>query len=286
MPDPSLSGCPAQPKPVSWADRQTTVAHTLLSTREQRQGLGGPCWTVIQNSTASKQGLRCKLFPKVAVFLRAVDELGWMFFNLTFPGHHKSGLSKMSPYSAVTLSPGAGSPHLQPVISKALRMHLYQSTWYPLLSPSHTVSTPARQTPASVGLVHAQMCLPPLLCPRQHFQAQGLPVKGSGPRRLGRGSCQSSGALPTSPAPEPALPPPCPLPSAPNNKALSPSMPCPSQSLQGGQGGQTPPCWSLTGVLMRSRFPPSCGLGPVKAVFLSLALTLFFQVSPHILGLR
>lgn len=108
----------------------------------------------MQNSTTSKQGLQCKLFPKVAVSLRAVDELGWMFFNLTFPGHHKSGLSKTSPYSAVTLSLGAGSPHLQPVIGKALRMHLYQSTWYPCY-PHHTQ---CYSGPADTGFSRSGPC--------------------------------------------------------------------------------------------------------------------------------
>lgn len=91
MPDANPPGCPAQAKPISWTDVQATGAHTQLRHGEQRQGLGHLCGTAIQNSTASKQGLPCKLFPKATVFLRAVDELGRIFFNLIPPNPVKMG---------------------------------------------------------------------------------------------------------------------------------------------------------------------------------------------------
>lgn len=71
-------------------------AHTQLCHGEQRQGLGHLCWTVIQNSTASKQGFPCKLCPKAMVFLRAIDELGSTFINLIPPEPYKNGLSRTS----------------------------------------------------------------------------------------------------------------------------------------------------------------------------------------------
>lgn len=159
--------------------------------------------------------------------------------------------------------------HCRVVISKALGMPASISQpLIPLLSPSHTGSTLVQKTLTSMSDPRSNVSpiLHPSVVSWAAPSAPGPSCEGLRTTDDGETVCQS--LVPYPPAPPLSqlsfFSTPCPLPSAPNNKTLSPSMPCPSQSLWGGQGGETPPCWSLTGVLMRSRFPPSCGLGPVK----------------------
>lgn len=123
-----------------------------------------------------------------------------VFFNLTPPEPCKSGLSKTSPDTVVTWSLGTQSPPLQPMISKALRVHLCQSTpWYPLLSPSHSVNS----GPADTGFHMSGPCsnAPSLAS----LPGQGPSYKGLRTPEFWERVCQDSWALPTSPAPEPAL---------------------------------------------------------------------------------